>query len=256
MSARPYPTHARSVATQRSAAACEFFFAFVALTAPEPILSVLPLARLAHHRKEECIAAGHTWARRDNNFDHIGHAVSTLFQIALGQNWVEVMHFGVDGVGPTQGPVRDYNPAASCYIIFFVFFSSLFLINLFTSVILDGVARKSRELRGAALLTMEQREWLATQAKLRSALRLVANAQGAAGGFLRLRHLTKHRRARLLIAMCTCALGLHASRPVTPYRGSVRYERLRRGVVSHSSAVSSVARLPAGTSSARPLSRF
>lgn len=159
------------------------------------------------------------------------------------------MTAAVNGVGPEVTPVRDNNMAAAVFFIVFVVLGKLFLINLFTGVIIDtcaapslpsfvpscalscvcGVngaagylwvvfvflttcrfAQKSRELRGSALLTYDQQEWVNTQTKLRAALRTMQQARSEGHAVRRgLLRITKHRyfeRASLLSILLNVAV--------------------------------------------------
>lgn len=59
------------------------------------------------------------------------------------------MFTAVDGVGPDRGPVRDYSMANCVYFISFVMLGKLFLINLFTGVIIDTCGPRRPPLRCA-----------------------------------------------------------------------------------------------------------
>ena len=56
--------------------------------------------------------------------------MSTLIEIATTESWVDVMHAGVDAVGPYSEPVRDNQRLWSLFFVLFIFFGSFFIMNL------------------------------------------------------------------------------------------------------------------------------
>ena len=44
----------------------------------------------------DCFDLGGEWARYDANFDHVGHAMITMFNLMTTEGWVQIMWHGVD----------------------------------------------------------------------------------------------------------------------------------------------------------------
>lgn len=64
--------------------------------------------------REACLALGGAngttvWRNSPDNFDNIGNAIATLFQMSTGQDWATVMYRGVDAAGKNEGPATDNN---------------------------------------------------------------------------------------------------------------------------------------------------
>lgn len=60
------------------------------------------------------------WTNEYRNFDNIGKAMLTLFEIASGEGWVVTMWNGVDARGPDLAMMRDHNVSASVFFIAFM----------------------------------------------------------------------------------------------------------------------------------------
>ena len=46
-----------------------------------------------------CVEQGGQWVRMNQNFDHIGNAMMTLFEISTTEGWVDVMYAAMDATG-------------------------------------------------------------------------------------------------------------------------------------------------------------
>ena len=49
--------------------------------------------------KWDCINNGGVWSNYNSNFDNIGRAMLTLFELMMAENWMEIMYLGVDSKG-------------------------------------------------------------------------------------------------------------------------------------------------------------
>ena len=56
---------------------------------------------------QDCMDYGGDWIRKDSNFDNIGHAIVTMFKVALTEGWLDIMYWGMDSVGEGKLMVRD-----------------------------------------------------------------------------------------------------------------------------------------------------
>ncbi|KAI9175792.1 calcium channel protein [Blastocladiella emersonii ATCC 22665] len=108
------------------------------------------------------------------NWDSMGNSLLTLFVMASGEGWTDLMAMtqairGPD-LQPADGPRADDLPAASwwhaLYSVSFMFIGSLATLQLFISIIIQSLD----EATGAAYLTGPQRAWL-TACKRISSLR-------------------------------------------------------------------------------------
>ncbi|XRB04885.1 voltage-dependent calcium channel L type [Pycnococcus provasolii] len=119
----------------------------------------------------ECEAAGHQWKNADMNFDNIGKAMLTLFEMSTTEGWTAVMYDGVDAVDVGKAPRRNYNEAMALFFLGFMIIGSFFIINLFIGIILDNFSALSREQNesgesGGIFLTKEQKVWVSAHRKL------------------------------------------------------------------------------------------
>eukprot|EP01063_Lacrimia_lanifica_P034752 TRINITY_DN6504_c1_g1_i1.p1 TRINITY_DN6504_c1_g1~~TRINITY_DN6504_c1_g1_i1.p1 ORF type:complete len:2507 (+),score=883.60 TRINITY_DN6504_c1_g1_i1:217-7737(+) len=105
------------------------------------------------------------WENNINNFDHVGIALLTLFEVATLEGWVGVMHLGMDAVGPDKAPVKMNQPWMSLYFILFIVIGSFFVINLFVGVLIDqyNAARDRNQLEKYVGLTQSQINWVEVQ---------------------------------------------------------------------------------------------
>ena len=68
-----------------------------------------------------CIAGGGLWQLRLRNFDNIGAALLTLFQLTTGTNWTDVLWVLGDSSGVGTGPDRNCNSGGMWFCIGFIF---------------------------------------------------------------------------------------------------------------------------------------
>jgi hypothetical protein len=95
----------------------------------------------------------------NQNFDSIGEAMLTLFEISTTEGWVDVMYAGTDARGPFMQPLRDVQELWSIFFVLFIFVGSFFILNLCVGVILDNF-NKIKSQGDEILMTNEQREWI------------------------------------------------------------------------------------------------
>ena len=89
-------------------------------------------------------ASEYTWVNSNINFDHIGNALITLFFVAMGDGWVEIMRMGIDSRSEEDAnPRRDARAWLVVYFILFIIMASFLLLNVFMAVILDNFKRMS-----------------------------------------------------------------------------------------------------------------
>lgn len=118
--------------------------------------------------KWECLDYGGDWVNSIQNFDNIFKAMAILFQVATTEGWIEVMHQGIDAVGPNFVPVLNYNLPWAIFFISFIIISTFFVLNLFAGIIVDSFNREKNTIRGYFLLTKQQTAWVNIQIYLLS----------------------------------------------------------------------------------------
>ncbi|KAJ9468458.1 Sodium channel protein 60E [Diplonema papillatum] len=100
-----------------------------------------------------------------SNFDNVGQAILTLFEVATLELWTTIMYRCIDAVSPDEVPRRDHNPAVGIFFIVFVIVGSFFVLNLFVGFVIFNFAKVKGEEDGTAGVgvTDEQKLWMETQ---------------------------------------------------------------------------------------------
>jgi hypothetical protein len=109
--------------------------------------------------KEDCLAAGGTWAHvSEQHFDNFPVAVFSVFRIAMLSGWADLMlHACRAPSNPDDGPRKDaLNPLAPLYFMGVIMSCSFLVINLFVAVLVHRFKEMSRQLRGSAFMTHSQ----------------------------------------------------------------------------------------------------
>ncbi|CAM9190427.1 unnamed protein product, partial [Heterosigma akashiwo] len=120
--------------------------------------------------KADCLAAGGAWEKAlDQHFDNVGRSMMTLYEISTLENWVGIMHAGIDAVGVERHPVENYRRAWALYFVFFVIVGNFFAMNLFVGAVIENYQKQKRE-DSTGLATPTQKAWIDAQ-------RLMARAE-------------------------------------------------------------------------------
>lgn len=110
----------------------------------------------------DCFEA--SWeAKISQNFDHVGNAMLTLFELSTTEGWVNVMYAAVDSTDIDMQPIRDFNVHWVWFFVAFMVVGSFFVMNLFVGVIIDNFNRMKATMGSNAFLTDEQKLWVSTQ---------------------------------------------------------------------------------------------
>lgn len=108
----------------------------------------------------ECIAAGGVWRKAKFNFDSFPEAFLSVFIIATGDNWQDIMFETMDIVGVDVQPVYNHSPMAAAYFLLCVLVAMLLWSNLFISALVDNFNRIAKgDGDGLMLVTEDQRMW-------------------------------------------------------------------------------------------------
>ena len=111
--------------------------------------------------KSECIAAGGVWRKAEFNFDSFPEAFLSVFIVATGDNWQDLMFESMDIVGVDMQPKTDSAKWAAIYFFVCILFAFLLWANLFISALVENfnrIARSGTSAQGA-LMTDAQRVW-------------------------------------------------------------------------------------------------
>ena len=118
------------------------------------------LTAVAVSNKTQCLAAGGVWRKAKFNFDSFPEAFLSVFIIATGDNWQDLMYEAMDVVGKDQEPIRDHAKWACVYFFVSILFGFLLWANLFVSALIDNFNRIANEQNdGKLFITDEQRVW-------------------------------------------------------------------------------------------------
>lgn len=107
-----------------------------------------------------CVEQGGQWFPTLNqDFDYIGNAMLTLFEISTTEGWVDVMYSACDARGIFMQPIRDAQEVWSLFFVFFILVGSFFILQLCVGVIIDNFSR-IKEGGQEIMLTEAQRKWI------------------------------------------------------------------------------------------------
>ena len=115
----------------------------------------------------DCAGAGRTWQVRrrweslPQNFNDVGSALLTVFEVSSGEMWPNIMYNVVDSVGPDLPMHTQNNPPAALFFIFVTVVCSFLLLSLFVGVVVNNYHQMQKE--GISLITDDQRIWIQTQ---------------------------------------------------------------------------------------------
>ena len=122
-------------------------------------LSRCTLTSTAVDTKAECLSAGGTWRAAKFNFDSFPEAFMTVFIVATGDNWQDIMFETMDMRGHNLQPVENYAKWTAIYFFISILVAFLLWANLFVSALVDNFTRVSNSETATSLVTSEQRVW-------------------------------------------------------------------------------------------------
>ncbi|EFX81393.1 hypothetical protein DAPPUDRAFT_50150 [Daphnia pulex] len=123
--------------------------------------------------KTECIAkasSNYTWQNSPMNFDHVGKAYLSLFQVATFKGWMQIMRDATDSRDVDEQPKREVNIYMYLYFVFFIIFGSFFTLNLFIGVIIDNFNEQKKKAGGSLemFMTEDQKKYYSAMKKMGS----------------------------------------------------------------------------------------
>ena len=105
------------------------------------------------------------WGNPDvANFDSIGYAMLTLFEMSTLEMWPDVMFLAMDSDPTATGQplVQNQNAWMAVYIISWIVISAFLLLNLFVGVVLENFNAIRQAEDGSGFLSDDQKEWSKT----------------------------------------------------------------------------------------------
>ena len=118
---------------------------------------------------EQCEANGdlgsefpRVWNSFAVNFDTFGNALTTVYEVASGEMWPDIMATTIDarGIGVKQLP--NAHPAAFIWYFLVQFIIAFVMLNVFIGVIIEKYNENKGASDGSGLLTDEQKLWVET----------------------------------------------------------------------------------------------
>ena len=113
--------------------------------------------------REQPVFAERVWGSLElgpANYDDVLHALLTVFEVATGEMWPDIMYVTVDAQGPDEPLKRDHSPAAALYFVAINVVLSFFMLEIFTGVIIDNFNKMKEEQKQSGLLTKAQQQWV------------------------------------------------------------------------------------------------
>ena len=106
------------------------------------------------------------WLNTRYNFDHIGSAITALFECAVGEGWAAIMLTGIDSQSDTKSLKRDSRPYVAVFFVLFAVVGQFMAMNLFIGVLIDKFAAQKARNEGSWCLTQRQQDWVKSQRTL------------------------------------------------------------------------------------------
>lgn len=123
-----------------------------------------------------CDCWGADWgAVLPQNFDNVGSAMLTFFEISTTEGWADVMMAAIDTDGIGMQPIRDNNMGWALFFVIFIVIGSFGVVWLLVGVVIKNFSRMNAALGSDFMLTPSQKKWKARNAAARIGPVLVVN---------------------------------------------------------------------------------
>jgi hypothetical protein len=108
------------------------------------------------------------WYNHKMNFDNVGVALLTLYEVAGLEMWLDVMHDAMDqGSELGTQPIQEQNYWACVYFVLFIIIGVFLVLNLFVGAVVDKFNELKADANGInPLLTPEQQEYTAAMSNM------------------------------------------------------------------------------------------
>ena len=103
---------------------------------------------------------GGSWQNEDLNFDNIPNAMLSQFVMLTKEGWIPLMFNAVDSTEIGLQPKENMNIIYIPVFILFMLFSIIFIINLFTEVVIATYEQQRQFLDCDYALIDFQQEWI------------------------------------------------------------------------------------------------
>ena len=100
------------------------------------------------------------------SFDDFGSSMTVLFEVASLEMWPSVMYAANDVTSVGMAPERNANEGNSLFFVLFISVMTMFVMELFVTVIIDNFNEIKAERDGSAYMTENQIQWVRTQKQL------------------------------------------------------------------------------------------
>ncbi|XP_037081523.1 sodium channel protein para-like isoform X2 [Pollicipes pollicipes] len=120
------------------------------------------------NKMEDCKGENMKWVNSDMNFDHVGFAYLSLFQVATFKGWIQIMADATDARPAGFQPDYEYNVYMYLYFVFFIIFGAFFTLNLFIGVIIDNFNEQKKKAGGSLemFMTEDQKKYYNAMKKM------------------------------------------------------------------------------------------
>ena len=113
--------------------------------------------------KTQCEQAGGNWRVYDHNFDNAINGLIYLFELSTQENWPITVYQAIDCTDIDQGPKPQASWYYAYYYVVFLFFGSMFFLNLFVGVLYEKFQKVQKQetltFQGV-MLTENEMNWL------------------------------------------------------------------------------------------------
>jgi hypothetical protein len=102
------------------------------------------------------------WAALPVNFDNLGHATLTVYEITSGEMWPDIMYnVAAASAGEEDVPLKpENNQAVALYFCAVIFVCSFIMLNVFIGVVIENFNKMKEQQDGSALMTDVQKKWV------------------------------------------------------------------------------------------------
>lgn len=114
--------------------------------------------------KWDCLNVGGDWINSVLNFDNVLQSLASLFVLSSTEGWADIMYQGVDATDIDLNPKEDNNTAWAFFFMSFMIIGSLFMLNLFVSIVVNTYYVEKDKLYKNEQLSKYQKLWLQIQA--------------------------------------------------------------------------------------------
>ena len=125
------------------------------------MLSTPQLARLCILNGDDGMNFTRRWESFPANFDWVGNGFLTVFELASGEMWPDIMYYTVDAVAVNTSQIENWNQfEASIFHIGVQLVCSFLMVNVFIGVVIEKYNDNKLKSQGTHMLTNKQKLWL------------------------------------------------------------------------------------------------